>query len=130
MSFGFSVGDVVTLSTFAYKIYHACKASSSDFESIASEVQSLHVVLHETTQHLTKNSMDNKGAEQLEHLREDCYGILSEIEKQLKKYGSLGTRKQRFLHKMGWALNDVSSIRGRLVLYVSMFTALNTNLIK
>ncbi|KAH8702873.1 hypothetical protein GQ44DRAFT_717234 [Phaeosphaeriaceae sp. PMI808] len=130
MSFGFSVGDFVTLSTFAYKIYHACKTSSSDFGSIASEVQSLHVVLDDMTQHLTKNSVDNKGAEQLEHLKENCYGVLSEIEKQLKKYGSLGTKKQRFLHKMGWALNDVSSIRSRLILYIGMLTALNTNLIK
>jgi hypothetical protein len=45
MSFGYSVGDILDVSTLAWSVYKSCKAAPESFGHVASEVLSLQAVL-------------------------------------------------------------------------------------
>jgi hypothetical protein len=55
MSFGFSVGDFVTISTLAWNVYKSCNDSCDEFKNISGEVVGLHIVLLETKDYLTEH---------------------------------------------------------------------------
>ena len=129
MSFGFGVGDFITISTLAMNIYSSCKNSSRDFKSITSEVNSLHVVLKKTSEYLPEHSLDTDAAECLESLKNECYSVLKDIQDLLQKYRSLGM-KGRIWDKVKWGSEDISGIRHRLTVNVILLTAFNTTLTK
>jgi hypothetical protein len=55
MSFGFSVGDFVTVLGLAWRVYKSCKDASDDFKNISNDVAGLHIVLLETKDFITEN---------------------------------------------------------------------------
>lgn len=128
MSFGFSVGDFITVSALALSIYNSCKNSSGDFKNISNEVGSLHMVLEKTTEYISDYSLDTDGIQRLGSLKNECNSVLEDTQDLLRKYRSLGTKKGRKLDKLRWALKDVSGIRQRLIVNANMLTAFNTAL--
>jgi len=129
MSFGFSVGDFITISALAMNIYSSCKNSSRGFKSITNEVNSLHIVLKKTSEYLSDHSLDTDTANCLESLKNECYSVLKDIQDLLQKHRSLGT-KGRIWDKMKWGSEDVSGIRHRLTVNVTLLTAFNTTITK
>ncbi|KAK2759997.1 hypothetical protein FQN54_002733 [Arachnomyces sp. PD_36] len=131
MSFGFSVGDFVTLSSFAWKVYNTCKNSSNEFNFLTREINSLRIVLERTAECLAEHSPNANTAAEFHQLRSDYQEVLSHIDALLDKHRHLGKRRKRRLwDAVRWALEDTASIKESLLLYTSMLTALNTNLIK
>lgn len=47
MSFGFSVGDFVTVGQLTWTVYKGCKAAPREFQELSGELSSLHTILHE-----------------------------------------------------------------------------------
>lgn len=131
MSFGFSVGDFVTLSSFAWKVYNTCKNSSTEFTFLSREINSLRLVLENTAACLSEQSLGTDETADLRQLRTEYHEVLGSIDALLDKHRNLGTKRKRHLwDAVRWALEDTAGIRESLQLYTSMLTTLNTNLIK
>ena len=126
MSFGFSIGDFITVPSFAWQVYKSCKDSSDDFKSISGDVASMHIVLKETADYLSEQPLEPERRKQLDVLGKGCRDVLKDLEVLLKKYDSLGTQSQRTWDRVGWAFEDISSLRERLVCSTAMLTAFNT----
>lgn len=95
MSFGVSFGDVVLASTLAWKVYKACKDSSESFQRLAGEVASLHVVLKETKDYLDElRDLETSRVNRLRILTDGCHATLTDLEKLIRSYDSLGTQVQ------------------------------------
>ena len=60
MSFGFGVGDIMTVSTLALKVYSAYKDAPDDYRNIADEVNSLHIITEDAVQHFESATLSNK----------------------------------------------------------------------
>jgi len=95
MSFGFSVGDFVTISALALSIYDSYKDSSGDFKSTTSDAKPPHTAPEKTTEYLSENSLDSDGVAQLEILKMDAVDVLKDIQHLLRKHSSLGAKKGR-----------------------------------
>lgn len=131
MSFGYSISDLVSTSALAWKLYKSCKDSSGNFKNISSEVISLHIVLKEVQDSLTCQQLDQRQEAQLESVGKGCNDVLNDLDKLLKKYGSLGTSKgSRVWDRMKWGLEDVKTMRDRLISNTTMLSAFNTALIQ
>lgn len=127
MSFGYSVSDLVSTTALAWKIYKACKDSSSEFKNISSEVVTLHIVLKEVHDSLICQRLTQHQEAELESVGKGCNDVLKDLEKLLKKYGSVGTAKSlRVWDRMKWGLEDVKSMRDRLISNTTMLSAFNT----
>ena len=130
MSFGVGIGDIVTVSTLAWRLFKSCKDASGDFKNVASEVVSLHVVLKETEELVAESDLGSSQASQLQHIADGCRRVLEDLEGLLAKYRSLGTKSQRTWDRMKWGSEAVASVRTRLTSNTTMLSAYNTTMVK
>ncbi|ORY12150.1 hypothetical protein BCR34DRAFT_309357 [Clohesyomyces aquaticus] len=117
--FGFSVSDIVTLSSLAWTVYKRCKNAGDEFRSITGDVQSLQAALH-----LLVDEMDNPNSlihrstpaqkQELEQLMQSCTSDLQILEKILAKYSSLRTPDPRFRHKLSFTADRQADIGKKL----------------
>jgi hypothetical protein len=133
MTFGFGVGDIIAVVTIAYNLGNACSNASEDFKDISREVATLHLLLQSTQRYLEKQD-DHLGsgeAKKLNILVDGCKDVLSELDKTLAKYESLGTDSKRKRDKAKWGLFEhMQSIRARLSSSIATITAFNSTLAK
>ena len=129
MSIGVSPSDFITIPTFAWTVYKACKESSDDFKHISTEVASLHIVLKETRDSLSEHILSRDQETRLDTLGKACYDVLKDLEDLLKKYESLGTQSQRTWDRMRWGLEPISDLRDRLISNTTLLTAFNSSLL-
>ena len=130
MSFGVGIGDVVSISTLAWKLFKSCKDASGDFKNLAGEVVSLHVVLKETEELVAENDLSSRQNSQLQHLADGCQEVLQDLEDLIRKYQSLGTKTQRTWDRMKWGSEGIANLRSRLISNTTMLSAYNTTMVK
>ena len=127
---GLSVGDFFLISALTWRVYKSCKDSSHDFQSISTDVLSMHVVLKEIEDHILDRSLPKAQEENLTSVAQACHAILKELESVLGKYESLGTKAQRTWDRMRWGIEEIDKLRMRLVTTTTMLVAFNTTVTK
>ena len=130
MSFGFSIGDIISVSTLAWQVFKSCKDAPGEFKNVAGEVISLHVVLKETAELAAQSDLSSHQNPQLQKLTRGCQEVLQELTELLKKYQSLGTKTQRTWDRLKWGSEGVASLRARLISNTTMVSAYNTTMVK
>jgi hypothetical protein len=126
MSFGYGVGDVMAVATLAWNIYRVCKDSPNDFRNVSNEVLSLHLVLKETDELIAEVIKDDAdAASRLHEMATGCKSVLDELQGLLDKYQSMGTQTKRTWDRLQWGLEDIATIRSRLVSHTGLLTAFN-----
>ena len=95
MSFGTSASDFVTLPTFAWDVYKACRDSSKEFRELSTEVAALHATLSEFNALVSRYRLSDESQIRLGTILESCFGVIPDVEKQLQRYKSLGSSKKR-----------------------------------
>lgn len=127
MSFGFSISDFELITSYAWKVYRACKSASSDFEEITQEALSLHVVLKELEDtardptSLINRAADSKKQE-LSRSIQNCQRTLGALDKLVEKYHSLGTDKKRKWDLIKFGTEELGPLRSKLMLSVTNLT--------
>ncbi|KFA71406.1 hypothetical protein S40288_04315 [Stachybotrys chartarum IBT 40288] len=130
MSLGVGVGDVILVSSLAWKLYKSCKDSSEEFQQVSMDLMSLHAVLRETEDYLQEHSdLPASRVNRLQILCSGCNPVLTELEALFNKYESLGTQQQRTWDRVRWGLKDLTDLRARLVCSTTMLNAFNIALI-
>ncbi|KAK3897205.1 potassium channel AKT1 [Staphylotrichum tortipilum] len=130
MSFGIGAGDIILLTSLAWKLYKACKDAPADFARLSSEILSLHAVLSETHDFLSENpALDTSRRNRLSILCEGCEGVLADLDALYNRYDSLPTQSQRAWDRIKFGLQDVSQIRERLVSSATLLTAWNSAMV-
>ena len=125
MSFGFSVGDFLTVGAFCWQIYKRCKESSGKYAELSREVSALYAVLKETEELLTQQDSTTAQQARLATCRQNCEDVLQDLDALLLKYESLGTKSQRSFDRMGFGTHEIDSIRLKLISSASMLDAFN-----
>ncbi|KAK4096815.1 hypothetical protein N658DRAFT_527487 [Parathielavia hyrcaniae] len=140
---GIGVGDIIKLTEYAWALYKGYKESSADFGQLATELQSLYVVLAEISDFLRENDSDNNDDDdkgdaletsrrnRLSILTGGCGDLLRDMEALRARYECLGTRQQRAWDRARWATQEgqVAQLRARLVSSTTLLTAWNVAVI-
>ncbi|PKS11159.1 hypothetical protein jhhlp_002920 [Lomentospora prolificans] len=130
MSFGVGAGDVLLISSLAWKLFKACRDSSSDFKRLSADLISLHAVLLETEDYLREHAdLDTSRLNRLNIICNNCRSSLADLEDIVERYESLGTQAQRTWDRVCFGMKDVSDISQRLVSSTTMLSAFNIALI-
>ncbi|KLJ07148.1 hypothetical protein EMPG_17362 [Blastomyces silverae] len=139
MSFGYSVADLISLTTLSWKLYKSCKSAPSSFASLSSEVLSLHAVLREAEEALfpsgqshdctagkiactctTPAALPPSAQENLRVIADGCNGVLVDLQSLIDRYESLGRKRSNTWGRVKWGAEDVGELRSRLASNVSM----------
>lgn len=76
MSFRFSVSDVIVLGRLARKLYVICKDGSETFQNLSLEVFSLHAVLKDFGDNISRQALQLSQNVGLERVAEGCHAVL------------------------------------------------------
>ena len=133
MSFGFSVGDFVSLGKLAWNLYKECKAASAQFQEIQNEVISLRTAIQELQDEAENNdSILNRAGigrkKELDVIMRNCAEVLRELQQLLTRYKSLGTKQKRTWDRIKFGSEDVQEIRDKLMFHTSALTLFLTSL--
>ncbi|KAH8744113.1 hypothetical protein F5882DRAFT_342741, partial [Hyaloscypha sp. PMI_1271] len=125
MSFGYSVGDIITVTTLAWNAVQHTRQACGQYDELTREVTSLHIVLNRLQAEAAKPDtlliqlLDNEKQE-LAHIVNGCGEVLKVLSVILEKYGALGGENnsvtklwQRIRFGTGEML-DLSQIRMQL----------------
>jgi hypothetical protein len=123
MSFGYSVGDIVTIGTLAWKVYKSCKDAPESFANITSEVQSLIVILKEAEEIASDQRLPPTQRDDLKVVGDGCHRVLEDLQNLAEKYKSLGMQGKRTWDRMRWGSEDIAELRARLISNTGMLTA-------
>lgn len=124
MSFGFSVGDFVTIGQLTWNVYKGCKAAPQEFQELAREFSSLHTILHELEDEAKTplSLLNRRGAErrsELDTLLANLSATLENVEDIVDRYHSLGRDQKKTWDRVKFATQDLADLRSRLQSHIS-----------
>lgn len=130
MSFGFGIGDFLTVLAIAKDVYNACKDGPDEYQEIWREARSLQFTLEELSRDATDphSLLNRKGVRrrsQLLELIENCESTMKDIQGLLGKHSSLqndglGLRRTWDVYQVG--SSDLDDLRGKLTFHISTIT--------
>jgi hypothetical protein len=123
MSFGFSVGDFISLGQLAWQIYKSCKESPESFKNVSQEVLSLHAVLKEVEETLSGYPLSQSKEASLLTITRGCRDVLQDLQSLILKYESLGSKTKRTWDRLRWHSDDIAELRARLTWNTVLLTA-------
>ena len=123
MSFGYSVGDFITVVALAWNVYKSCKEAPESYGRISLEVLSLHAVLKEAEETVFAQPLSPTKQEHLKAVGDGCYSVLKDLENLCKTYQNLGTQGKRTWERMKWGTEDIPELRTRLISNTVLLTA-------
>ncbi|KAI9780749.1 MAG: hypothetical protein M1839_006536 [Geoglossum umbratile] len=80
MSFGYGVGDILSLEQLAWKAYRSCKDAPESFKNISQEVLSLHALLKEIQENLSTETLSSTRQARLKIIGDGCHDVLEELQ--------------------------------------------------
>lgn len=134
MSFGFSVGDLITCSKLAFSTYHALRSAPSEFRSLSLEVQALSSTLKALEEEANSPysiilSVSGERQESLRFLLEGLTNNLQKLRYLVLRYGRLEDAGKRSLREhVGWVTKDKHGPRERLTVHISSLNIFLTSL--
>ena len=135
VSFGFAVGDFLGVGTRVWNVHLAYANAPKQFRDFAHEILSLHVVFKKVEDQLRNQGFGNntltlsaKDADDLKILRDGLQTIVKDLDALLQKYRSLKENHSISFDRLRWGQEDLSGLRGRLIVHIGLLTAFNTSL--
>lgn len=130
MSFGFGLGDLVTVSSFAWNVYQNCTKSPAEARILTSELHALCGLLQtlsDNQRHYLETLADVQILRLLEAYKA-CHDVLKDVSLVLSKYSSLSTSNPNAWSRLRWGTEDIPALRLRIVSSTSLLTAIQTSI--
>jgi len=120
MSFGYGVGDAVTLASLAWNTYKSCSDAPENFANISQEVLVLHAALRNFAETFDSQDLSSSTQDSLDKAAASCKSVLEDLQVLVEKYHSLGTSTKRSWDRLKWNTDKITELRTRLVSNVTM----------
>lgn len=115
MNFGWSVGDIITISELAITVYTAYKDAPDNYRHISEEVVALQVLIEGAKQHFQSITIDSNDRQNGEKVLRSCQSVLWDLNSLIEKYKSLASTDQRLIFKrVKLGSEDIATLRARL----------------
>ena len=135
MSFGFGIGDFLSVGTLVWNVYNAYAGAPEQFRNFSQEILSLHVVYKKVEDQLCNPGPGNntlalstKDTDDLKILHDGLQTIMEELDALLKKYQSLTEDHSVSFDRLRWGHEDLVGFRERIIMHIGLLTAFNTSL--
>ncbi|KAL8754606.1 MAG: hypothetical protein Q9199_004217 [Rusavskia elegans] len=126
MSFGYSVIDFVAVGQPAWSAYKSCKEALESFANVSLEVLSLHAIVKEFGDSLTRNTLPSFQLAGLKSLTEGCRKVLDDLQIIIDRHHSLGSKSKRTWDRLAWGKESINELRSRMIsntLLLNAFTS-------
>ncbi|ETS78724.1 hypothetical protein PFICI_08577 [Pestalotiopsis fici W106-1] len=137
MSFGFGVGDFLTVIELANKIRRDFADAPDQFRQLTDEVRNLTTVLNDVLVLLDEHDLSEKQTISLREIKDSCQHVLDDIKRVAEKYSTLvpqdttvKRRAKRVWKRFKWDPNEARDLRSRITSNITVlqsFTAARTD---
>ena len=115
MSFGFGIGDILTISGLAATVYSAYKDAPDDYKHISKEVRSLQTIVDEAAKYFEDTVLSNSKQLEGQEALQNCQSVLEDLNSLIEKYKSLAsTNKMQVFKRVKLGTEDITNLRARL----------------
>ncbi|KAL9618000.1 MAG: hypothetical protein Q9160_007248 [Pyrenula sp. 1 TL-2023] len=134
MSFGFSVGDLISCTKLAVATFQALKSAPAEFHSLSLEVNSLSSTLKALTEEsIAQNSIirlaSRERQESLQLILDTLTGSLQKLRRVVLEYNGLADfDKRRLRERLGFVTRDTKGPREKLAVHISSLGIFLTSL--
>ena len=107
----------MAVSRLAPKVYTAYKDAPDDYRNIADEVNSLHIIINEATQHFESTTLSNKKQQGGTKILEGCQNVLKDLDALIEKYNALApanANTSQVFRRIRLGTEDIVTLRARL----------------
>ena len=119
MSFGYSIGDIVSLVQLAWKTVQNSRKACGEHDEFTREASSLHVVIQRLEKESSKpdspiNHPEDTYKEQLRHIVGGCSIVLTGVNKGVEKYSTLSkkeTSAKKLLQEVAFGNGEMADMR-------------------
>src|SRR5258708_3999138 len=99
MSFGYGVGDIITVSSLAWKVVQNTRQAFGRYDELTREVTSLHIVLKRLQAETTNpeswlHRIQDSEKQDLDSIINGCSHVLQDLNTILEKYSTLSEEKR------------------------------------
>ena len=109
------MGDIITISELAVKVYTAYKDAPDSYRHISEEVAALQVLIDEVQQHFKSSTLSSNDHQNGQTVLKSCQSVLEDLNSLIEKYGSLAsTNKTLVFQKIKLGSEDIATLRARL----------------
>jgi len=123
MSFGFGVGDLLTISQFVLQVYESCSQAPEQFAELRDQVKSLSDNLQALQDHITSNNMTHDQGAELSHVIAGFKPILSELNALTSKRRGLESKRLQLWQRLRWPGNQkLMELRSRFTSQLSLLS--------
>ena len=111
----FGVGDVLTISGLAVKVYTAYRDAPDDYRHISEEVKSLQTIVDGAVKYFENTSLGDSKRQEGQEALQGCQGVLEDLNSLIEKYKSLASpNKMQFFTRVRLGIEDIVTLRARL----------------
>lgn len=116
MNFGCGVGDILTISELAVRVYTAYKDAPDTYRHISEEVEALQVLIGGVEEHLKNITISSDDYQKGQKVLKSCQSVLEDLASLIEKYKSLASTNERVVFKkIKLGSEDVATLRARLI---------------
>ena len=115
MSFGWGIGDILTISQLVARVYTAYKDAPGDYKNIAEEVNGLQCMIKKATQHFNSTTLSDYDRQLCQTALTGCKSTLEDLNSLIEKYNSLACAKtSQVFRRVQLGTEDIVTLRARL----------------
>ena len=113
---GWGVGDIITISGLAYKVYTAYKDAPDNYKHISEEVEGLQILIDKVAQHFKSTTISSTDLEDGQKILKGCQSVLEDLKSLIEEYKSLAcTNKNPVFTRIKLGQEDIATLRTRLI---------------
>ncbi|PCG99584.1 Hypothetical protein PENO1_002190 [Penicillium occitanis (nom. inval.)] len=129
MSFGYSIGDFVTLLELTNRIRKRFIRSPVEFRQISEDIKKLGVVLQDIDDFESEEGLNPQQQASIGQISQACHSVLTDLEQMLNKYqeldhemDTLGKKTRRVWKRLQWDESKINDFRKRIDSYMILFS--------
>lgn len=130
MSFGFGVGDFITVIQIASDVYGTYRDAPGQFKAISDEVSSLKAVLVQAESIYDQEATSEADQKNLRGIADGCTNALKDAEKLLQEFNRYERHRiSRAWRRVTWDTTKVNELRDRFGSNTTYLTAFNSGIL-
>ena len=112
---GWGVGDIITISGLAYKVYTAYKDAPDNYRHISEEAEGLKILIDKVAQYFKSTTISSNDHENGQKILKGCHSVLEDLKSLIEEYKSRSsTNKSLVFTRVKLGLEDISTLQTRL----------------
>ncbi|KAB8238207.1 uncharacterized protein BDW43DRAFT_321254 [Aspergillus alliaceus] len=127
MSFGFSIGDLITVIEHANKLRKDFRSAPIQFKALSDVLGRLSIAMRDVEVDLSNTDLSNQQEIELQKIADSCRQVFNEFEQVASQYCELSEScsLKRVWKRLKWEPNNVCDLRNRICSNICVLIAFN-----